>query len=199
LAWLCFLFAQQPLYLIEAPLQIRGQDCTQLKAEERRQAGCDSGLNFACIDVCNQAVHGFLDFFPPIRPSSEALLGLAWKKHRPPAVAAARQGSPLFALAWQRELELFGVIFEVRTERGKLRYTKLVLGHELLESVFGPFVVYHVPPNILNDHYSSQPAESMGWARKTRRVFELLWTPKGMWKILSTWIAVAVGQFFAPG
>ncbi len=61
LPWLCFLFAQQPLYLIEAPLQIRGQDCTQLKAEERRQAGCDSGLNFACIDVCNQAVHGFLD------------------------------------------------------------------------------------------------------------------------------------------
>jgi hypothetical protein len=37
-----------------------------------------------------------LFLLPPIRPSSAALLGLAWKKQSPPAVAAARQGLPLF-------------------------------------------------------------------------------------------------------
>ena len=39
---------------------------------------------------------------PPICPSVRALAGLAWKKHRPPAVAAARQGSPAFVLPLQR-------------------------------------------------------------------------------------------------
>ena len=39
---------------------------------------------------------------PPIRPSVRALAGLAWKKQRPPAVAAARQGLPAFVLPLQR-------------------------------------------------------------------------------------------------
>src|SRR5215471_16209887 len=36
---------------------------------------------------------------PPIWPSSDAFFGFAWKKHRPPPVAAAWQGLPFFVVA----------------------------------------------------------------------------------------------------
>src|SRR5580693_1010747 len=48
---------------------------------------------------------------PPIRPSSEALLGLAWKKQSPPGVAKARQGLPFFVVPLQRESHFWGDMF----------------------------------------------------------------------------------------
>src|SRR5579872_7391149 len=39
-----------------------------------------------------------------MRPSSRARAGLAWKKHRPPAVAGPLQGFPALVVAWQRAM-----------------------------------------------------------------------------------------------
>jgi hypothetical protein len=55
------------------------------------------------------------------------MLGLVWKKHRPPAVAAAPQGLPLLALALQRELSFLGfMLFKLIAGLKVFPVTKLV-------------------------------------------------------------------------
>src|ERR1017187_4749700 len=99
-----------------------------------------------------------------MRPSSEALSGLAWKKHRPPAVAAAWQGLPDFALALQRELRFLWVIFFFRLNAGlrELRETTFVRVDQLAH-FHCIFAVSPVWLHAVHDNDLSEPAKSVNW------------------------------------
>jgi len=111
---------------------------------------------------------------PPMRPSSDALSGLAWKKHRPPAVAAARQGWPLFVRALQRRLGFFAATFKPKTNLTKLRKTKVP--RRLTCPVYLQQLIQLgiLPPGIPEFDYLAQPTKSMDWTGLIHLRFKFL-------------------------
>src|ERR1019366_3379602 len=95
------------------------------------------------------------------------------KKHRPPAVAAAWQGLPDFALGLQRELRVLWVIFFFRLKAGLrvLRETTLVRVDQLAH-FHCIFAVSPVWVHEVNDNYRSEPAKSVNWTCFVHLLFE---------------------------
>ena len=78
---------------------------------------------------------------PAIRPSSDALFGLAWKKHKPPSVGAKRQSLPVLARDLQRESGFLEVFFNpeflhLRKDGVGAGYTCLVSLYDFIHFFF---------------------------------------------------------------